>query len=597
VVGARADHSTRSFSLDKESFVIDRLAGLRPTVSRKLYSSFIAVVVLLCAVVGVALYGMSRLASAQSLVTNDALPKVRAVDAARSAAGDMHFSQTRYTVYPDQHADYLGDRQAFVDDLAAVKKVTDARDEKQYQGIATAWRQVDAIDRQLWKAVQAHEQAQIDKLVTGPGNDASDALVEALTAYQTKANSIEKHATDSFASTRSSSTLIILVLGGFAVLAALALATLLGRNLVGGIKQLLAAAQGISEGDVAQTVDLRSRDELGETADAFREMVSYLQGAAGAADRIAAGDLTVEVEPRSERDALGTSLCAMATSLRTLIGQLVDTTQTVTASSQQMASVSEEAGRAVGEIANAVGDVARGAERQMAIVNEARSSTDDTNTAAEHASSVAESGVHAAEGANAAMQELRDSTSEIAVAIQSLADKSEQIGGIVETITGIAGQTNLLALNAAIEAARAGEQGRGFAVVADEVRKLAEESQRAATTIAELIAEIQHETSRTVDAAQTGARKAEQSSQTVAEAQEAFRQIGAAVQDMRERIGQIAESTSAVATVAEESSAATEQVSASAEQTSASTQQIAASAEELAATAESLRDLVGRFTV
>jgi len=577
--------------------VIDRLGGLRPTVSRKLYSSFAAVVVLLCAVVGVGLYGMSRLASAHSLVTSDALPKTRAVDAARSAAGDMHFSQTRYTVYPDQHADYLGDRQVFVDDLAGVAKVTDTRDEQELQAVKAAWANVDAIDKQLWKAVQAHDTAKVSALVTGPGNDASDALVEALTKYQNKANSIEKQAGNSFKSARSSATLIMLVLGALAVLAAMALATLLGRNLVGGIKQLLAAAKGISEGDVAQTVELDSRDELGETADAFRHMIAYLQDATGAADRIAGGDLTVEVEPRSDRDALGTALRAMAENLRGLIGQLVDATQIVTSSSQQMASVSEETGRAVGEIANAVGDVARGAERQMAIVNDARNSTDDTNAAAVNASDVAQNGVKAAEGANAAMQELRDSTSEIAGAIQSLAAKSEQIGGIVETITGIAGQTNLLALNAAIEAARAGEQGRGFAVVADEVRKLAEESQHAATTISDLIKEIQDETSRTVGAAEAGARKAEESSQTVAEAREAFRQIGAAVEDMRERIGHIAESTNAVATVAEESSAATEQVSASAQQTSASTQEIAASAQELAATAESLRMLVGRFVV
>ena len=93
--------------------------------------------------------------------------------------------------------------------------------------------------------------------------------------------------------------------------------------------------------------------------------------------------------------------------------------------------------------------------------------------------------------------------------MHQLANKSEQIGGIIETITGIAGQTNLLALNAAIEAARAGEQGRGFAVVAEEVRKLAEDSQRAAATIADLVQEIQAETNQAVFVVEAGAERTE----------------------------------------------------------------------------------------
>ena len=96
------------------------------------------------------------------------------------------------------------------------------------------------------------------------------------------------------------------------------------------------------------------------------------------------------------------------------------------------------------------------------------------------------------------MRGLAESASGVTGAIETLAAKSERIGGIVTTITGLAEQTNLLALNAAIEAARAGEQGRGFAVVAEEVRKLAEESQSAAGEIAGLIAQIQHETGEVV---------------------------------------------------------------------------------------------------
>src|SRR5205823_13362916 len=130
-------------------------------------------------------------------------------------------------------------------------------------------------------------------------------------------------------------------------------------------------------------------------------------------------------------------------------------------------------------------------------VERAMASIDGTGEAAEQAHPVTQAGIEAAQQAGVSMAALKESSGGLADAIQQLASKSERIGGIVETITGIAGQTNLLALNAAIEAARAGEQGRGFAVVAEEVRELAEEAQQAAASIADLVTEIQDETHRT----------------------------------------------------------------------------------------------------
>jgi methyl-accepting chemotaxis protein len=231
------------------------------------------------------------------------------------------------------------------------------------------------------------------------------------------------------------------------------------------------------------------------------------------------------------------------------------------------------------------------------MVEAARVATDETARTAEEAGRVSEEGAVASAKASEAMNAIRDSSLAVHSAMSHLAEKSGQIGGIVETITGIAGQTNLLALNAAIEAARAGEQGRGFAVVAEEVRKLAEESQTAAATISSLIEEIQSETGRAVEVVDNGARRSEDGAAIVEQAREAFDRIGETVADVSGRVANIAHSMGEVAAVAEQSSASAEQVSASTEETSASTQEIAASAQELARTAEQLEQLVGRFKV
>ena len=565
------------------------------TVRSNLLAGFGLLLALLLVVVFVGVRSLGTLSASHENVVSRVLPAIEAADATRSWVGDMHFAQTRYVMALNTHPDFAEDYAEFERNLALLAKRTAPEDEKllqRVQRVAARWK---ATDDRLWGSVSKGDWSKAGTIVHGDSDEVTDELVTALDDYRTTLTARAERMTKSFRATHHSTWLLMTVLGGVAILLAVALALLIGRSIGHAARKLRDAAAGIAEGDVEQTLEIRRRDELGETAAAFDRMIAYLRDVAGATTHIANGDLNVDIQPRSERDLVGNALVGMLATLRQIVGGLTTAADGVTSASQQMVLTSVETGRAVGEIAHAISDVASGAERQVQQVEQARISATETSAVVGEARSIAEEGVDAAAEASVAMSSVRESSLAASSAINALESKSEQIAGIVQTITAIASQTNLLALNAAIEAARAGEQGRGFAVVAEEVRKLAEESQAAAGSIGTLIEEIGSETRRAVEIVEDGARRTEDGVAVVTRTREAFEQIVAAVIAVTEQIDGIVRVTDEVAAVAEESSASTQQVSASTQQTSASSDQITSSAHELARTAEDLRGLVERF--
>jgi methyl-accepting chemotaxis protein len=602
---------------------------VRLTVRTKLFGGFAAVLALL-AVVGV--LGVTKVGAVGADVDSITLGSMPLLVTIKDVDGQtMDYRGVQFAAIS---ATDPGTRAEFLDQLAQRRSEV-ARSFAAFFKIAA-----DDKDRVYGNQVERDWAAYVEQTApaTAAGTSQADAvrtLGAALAHYTRLQGSIDKWAADSEAdagkvrteaqATKRSATTTILVLIAIAIAAGAVIAYVIGRGISRGVGQMLRAAGGISEGDLEQELDVTSKDELGDTAVAFAEMVAYLERMATAARRIAAGDLTVDVKPMSERDALGNAFAEMATNLRDMIGEVGRAADSLGNASDEMASSAEETGRAVGEIAQAVGDVAHGAERQVRAVELVRTAADDvaatttqsagaaeeTAAAARQARELATAGRDSVQLATDAMVAVNEASIQATTAIGSLGAKSGQIGGIVATITGIAEQTNLLALNAAIEAARAGEQGRGFAVVAEEVRKLAEESRAAAGSISGLVTEIQEETARAVDVVELGASRTSEGAATVADARDAFARISEHVELVSSRVEEIAlavgrlsetstqmsQEIGGVASIAEQTSASSEQVAAATQQTSASAQEITATAQSLAGTAQELQALVSRFTV
>ena len=357
-----------------------------------------------------------------------------------------------------------------------------------------------------------------------------------------------------------------------------------------------------------------------------RRIVNPIRKLSETANRVAAGDLSNIGETQAGRDEIGQLAAALATmsgNLRSLMLQVMQSSEQLASSSEELTASAEQSAQGATQTAMSITAVAAGTERQTGAVNQAVAVVDrianEINQVADNvgiveatsgkAANAAKEGGQAVEAAVQQMVTIETKVTNTAQIVVKLGDRSKEIGQIVDTIAGIASQTNLLALNAAIEAARAGEQGRGFAVVAEEVRKLAEQSQEAAKQIAGLIGEIQSETSSAVMAMDEGTREVKIGAEVVNNAGLAFAEIVTLFDQVSGQVSKITNTVQRVAggsqdivaavkeidEINKETAAQTQTVSAVTEEQAASMEEIAAASEALAQMAETLTAAVSRF--
>ncbi len=376
-------------------------------------------------------------------------------------------------------------------------------------------------------------------------------------------------------------TIIVIVI---ALVIGIAVVLLIIRSITRPVNNLVEVADKMSKGDLTAEVENHSNDEIGQLAQAFNRMRKHLNG---------------------------------------VIVQVRDKANNLAASSEELNASSQQNTVATEQITNSIQDVASGVESQSSSIDSSSkmaqnmsssiqqiaTSSNEVASTAEDANVVIEAGNKAIKTTVGQMEFIKKTVHELSGNIKGLGNKTREIGEIVDVITNIAEQTNLLALNAAIEAARAGEHGKGFAVVADEVRKLAEQSSQSSEQIKNMIQSIQSESIDAVKAMETGTTEVDRGIEVVSEAGQSFnditsfvntvttqiQQVASKIQEISSGTDQFVETFDSLAGISETTSGAAQNVSASTEEQLASMEEITDSANSLSIMAEELQEVVEQF--
>ncbi|HLV94296.1 MAG TPA: methyl-accepting chemotaxis protein [Candidatus Acidoferrales bacterium] len=633
------------------------------TISKKLYVGFGTLLALMVVLLAIDIFTVTREYAARDTVKTT-LEDVQAIEGVRYQLMENRLFLGSYLLSGDLREESKTD--GGIKDLEGILKQSEKNTDD--AGLRTSLSQVDeneldwadnfakpmiAKRHQVDSGDATVSDLQVYYLQHDPSSwmNKSAGLLDAASSDVQKAFENANHSADTATKLNTVITTVGTLLG---IIGGLIIAFYTAKSIREPINHLIDVAHRIGDsGDLDQSIDIHRGDEVGILAENFNKMIVHLREMAAVSASIAEGQLTVAIHPRSQHDTMAKAFGRMTDGLRAMVRQVRDSAAQVASGAGQMASASDESAKVSVQAASAIDEVTstmhemsinvqnvvKNTQVQASSVAETSASIDQMVTSIQRVADTAkllvdishrsreeaQTGMATMEKATIGLNRTSQAIQSSAEIIDVLGRRADDIGKIIEVIDDLAEQTNLLALNAAIEAARAGEHGLGFAVVAEEVRKLAEKSTQSTKEISELIQGIQKEAREAVENMEHSTAMVQEGlalnkdldgalgkiASVVSEVYKFSQEIGAATMEQSSGSSQIAKATNRLTEITQEINSSVEEQASGAQavvramermrelvqQSTSSSTELAAAAEQMSKLSRNLLSSMDRFVL